>query len=190
MFPDSPPFRSETDDSPSDAVILEVYLRSLCAGGGHTPQEAVIERLSCPEFDGFVDEKRVRVWGRRISPDTAAADTDAGRIVLDRIAEFRNWAEENDMSVGSFFDTHEIDSAITDESYTATTVPSLTLAEYHGDDLRRVTPCCDGESIYTVDYHLDLLEAEATASGDGAEDSTTTPPVREGEVTSSGEPSG
>lgn len=160
MFPaDSPP-QHEPDGHDAERLTVELYVRSLCSDGTTSPQETVIRRLSRLERDGIVDEYTVHVWGRRVSPDTAAADTDAGRFVLDRIEAFRAWAADAGMSIRSFFDTDEIDSSITGESYDAITVPTLTLAEFCGDDLRWVTPCADGGTVYTVSDRLDALEAE------------------------------
>ena len=158
MFNDPHPPRPESDEDVAAPVTVELYVRSLAADAAQAPQEAAIERLSRLERDGVVDEYAVHVWGRRVSPDTAAAGTSAGRFVLDRIERFRDWARRNGATLRSFFDTHEVDSSITGESYTAITVPSLTLAEYRGDDLVRVTPCGDGETVHTVTDHLDALE--------------------------------
>lgn len=107
-------------------------------------------------MDGYT----VHVWGRRICPDAPVADTDIGRFVLGRIETFEDWARRSGLSIGSFFDTREVHSSITDESYTAITVPSIALAEFRGDELRRVTPHSDGGTVRTVDDHLDALEAD------------------------------
>jgi hypothetical protein len=160
MFPGEPTSRGETGSEPPEPLTVELYVRSLCGEAAKEPQEAVIERLSRLERDGVVDEYTVRVWGRRICPDTAAADTDAGRFVLDRIEAFEDWAAEAGASVRSFFDTAEVDSSITGESYEAITVPTLTLAEFRGEELQWVSPCADGGTVYTVADRLDALEAD------------------------------
>jgi DNA-binding Lrp family transcriptional regulator len=167
MFPEHHTSRAETGDADTEPVTVELYVRSLCSGAERPPQDAAIERLERLERDGVLEEYTVRVWGRRVSPDSAAAETAAGRFVLSRIGEFRNWARRTGASVRSFFDTHEVDSSITDESYTAITVPTLTLAEFHGDDLHRVTPCSLDGAVHTVGDHLDALEATARTDGDG-----------------------
>jgi DNA-binding Lrp family transcriptional regulator len=177
MFPEHPTSRVETGDADAGPVTVELYVRSLCSGIERPPQESAIERLERLERDGVLDEYTVHVWGRRVSPDSAAAETAAGRFVLSRIDEFRNWARRNGASVRSFFDTHEVDSAITGESYTAITVPALTLAEFHGDDLHRVTPCSRDGAVHTVDDHLDALEATVRTDGDGADGRSWSPEV-------------
>lgn len=167
MFPEHPTSRAETGDGDDEPVTVELYVRSLCSGVERPPQEAAIERLERLERDNVLDEYTVHVWGRRVSPESAAAETAAGRFVLSRIEAFRDWASRNGASVRSFFDTHGVDSAITGESFTAITVPTLTLAEFHGDDLHRVTPCSRDGAVHTVGDHLDALEAVARTDGDG-----------------------
>lgn len=156
-------------------MSVELYVRSLAGGATRAPQEAAVERLSGLERAGTVDEYAVRVWGRRVCPDGAAAETRAGQFVLDRIERFREWARRNGLSVEAFFDTHEVDRPVTRESYTAITVPSLTLAEFRGDDLHRVTPCADGEAVYTVDDHLGALRADDRPEWDETNGETPTP---------------
>lgn len=160
---DSTP-RREAGDESAAPLTVELYVRSLCADAAKAPQEAAIERLSRLERDGVVDEYTVHVWGRRISPDAAAADTDAGRFVLDRIEAFEDWANDVGTSIRSFFDTDEVDSSITGESYVAITVPTLTLAEFRGDELRCVAPCADDGTVHTVSDRLDVLEADGGAT--------------------------
>lgn len=140
-------------------MTVELYVRSLSASGAQVPQESAIERLSRLEREGCVEEHTVHVWGKRICPDAAAAETDTGEFVLERIETFEEWAEREGMSVGSFFDTHEVDSSITGESYSAITVPTMTLAAFRDDRVEWVAPCTDGETVYTVDDGLDALEA-------------------------------
>lgn len=155
---DSTP-RGETAGEPPEPLTVELYVRSLCGEAAKEPQEAVIERLSRLEREGVLDGYTVRVWGRRICPDTAAADTEAGRFVLDRLEAFEDWATEAGTSIQSFFDTDEVDSSITGESYDAITVPTLTLAEFRGETLRWVSPCADGGTVHTVSDRLDALES-------------------------------
>ena len=158
MYPGDAPSRQATGDETAAPLTVELYVRSLCADAAKAPQEAALERLSRLERDGVIDEYTVHVWGRRISPDAAAAETDVGRFVLDRIEAFEDWANDVGASVRSFFDTEAVDSSITGASYEAITVPTLTLAEYHGDELRWVAPCAVDGTVYTVPDRLDALE--------------------------------
>jgi DNA-binding Lrp family transcriptional regulator len=174
MFPDRPPFRSETDEEPT-APALELYVRSLSADTVHGPRESVLERLSRLEREGVAAEYTVHVWGRRVSPETAAR-TEAGRFLLDRIERFRDRSRRNATSTRSFFEPHEVTSSITGESYTAVTVPSLALAEFRDGALRRVTPSADGGTVRTVEDHLDAIEAAGATDRAGTAVPVPTPP--------------
>jgi DNA-binding Lrp family transcriptional regulator len=174
MFPDRPPSRSETDEEPTTPA-LELYVRSLSADTVHGPRESVLERLSRLEREGVVAEYTVHVWGRRVSPETAAR-TEAGRFLLDRIERFRDRSRRNATSTRSFFEPHEVTSSITGESYTAVTVPSLALAEFRDGALRRVTPSADGGTVRTVEDHLDAIEAAGATDRAGTAVPAPTPP--------------
>lgn len=145
-------------DSTEERVTLDLHVRSLAPRAGHAQQESVIERLDELEAGGYIDEFTVNVWGRQISLSTAAARTDAGQFVLDRVDEFRAWAAETDRSVDSFFETRRVESEITDQEYAALVLPVLTLAEYRDDELAYVAPCTDGETVVTVEDRIDVLE--------------------------------
>ncbi|MFB6082949.1 MAG: HTH domain-containing protein [Halorientalis sp.] len=159
--------------SETTAVTVDLHVRSLTPRAGHGRQEAVIERLERLADTGQIDEFSVQVWGRQVSPSTAAARTDAGQNVLNRVEQFRDWAADTDRSISSFFETRQVSSEMTDESYVALVLPMFTLAEYHDDELAFVAPCSDGDGVHTVTDRLDVLESEATitetlqADGDG-----------------------
>jgi hypothetical protein len=140
-------------------VTVELHVRSLAPRAGHTQQEAAIERLDRLESRGRVDEFSVNVWGHQVSLSTAAARTDAGQFVLDRVEEFREWAEETGRSVDSFFETRRVSSEIMDEDFAALVLPAVTLAEYREGELSFVAPCSDGESVCTVADRIDVLAA-------------------------------
>lgn len=141
-------------------VTLDFYVRSLAVPGAQAEQDAVIARLERLDKQGAITAFTTHVWGTRVPRDTATARTDAGRNVLEQVEAFREWADRNGMSVMSFFDAEETRSAITDEAYTAITLPTMTLAEYVGDTLRFVAPCTDERTFYSVADRLDALECE------------------------------
>lgn len=146
-------------DVTQDAVSVDLHVRSLAPRAGHAQQNAVIERLDELESAGQIDEFTVNVWGRQVSLSTAAAKTDAGQFVLNRVDQFREWARESGRSVDSFFETRRVQSSITDEQYAALVLPALTLAEYHDGELAYVAPCSDGDTVCTVADRIDVLEA-------------------------------
>jgi hypothetical protein len=161
-----------TTEITAERVTVDLYVRSLTPRAGNGRQDAVIERLERLADTGQIDEFSLDVWGRQVSLSTAAARTDAGRNVLDRVEEFRDWAAETDRSISSFFETRRVSSQVTDESYVALVLPMLTLAEYHDGELAAVAPCTDGDGVCTVPDRLDRLEngttaTELEADGDG-----------------------
>jgi len=149
-----------TSERHQSRVRVELHVRSLAPRAGKRQQERVIDRLDRLESAGHVDELSVDVWGRQVELSSAAARTDAGRFVLDRVDAFREWAAETGRSVESFFRTRRVESTITDESYAALVLPSLTLAEYRDGDLAHVAPCTDGDEVTTVADRLDVLASD------------------------------
>ncbi|MFD1585748.1 HTH domain-containing protein [Halorientalis brevis] len=146
-------------DTSQEAVTVDLHVRSLAPRAGHAQQNVAIERLDDLESADRIEAFNVHVWGHQISLSTAAANTDAGQFVLDRVEQFRSWAAETGRSVDSFFETRRVESEIMDEEYAALVLPSLTLAEYRDGDLAFVAPCSDDGSVCTVEDRIDVLAA-------------------------------
>jgi DNA-binding Lrp family transcriptional regulator len=153
-----------TTQTTQEQVTVDLHVRSLTPRGGHGQQEAVIERLERLADTGQIDEFTVDVWGRQVSLSTAAARTDRGQSVLNRVEAFREWADETGRSINSFFETRRVSSEVTEESYVALVLPLFTLAEYRDGDLAYVAPCSSGENVVTVTDRLDALEAESAVT--------------------------
>lgn len=137
-------------------ATVEVYVRSLSPEG--TPeQQALFDQLDTISGQGVIDYWTVHVVGKEVCPDTATG-TQPGQFICERIQQFKEWAEQNDMSFGSFFEQKQVTSEITDEAYETMDIPTVTLAEF--DDrgtLQFVTPCSDGETHHTPASRLDEL---------------------------------
>jgi hypothetical protein len=146
-------------------VALELNVRSLAPPAGGVALDAAVARLEELDASEVIDEYGVHVWGRRIATDTTTAGTDAGEAIFDRLNAFHAWADRTGMSLDSFFAIEETRSTITGETYEAVVLPTMTLAEYEGDDLRFVTPCTDGTAVYTVPDRLDALVSEEATPG-------------------------
>lgn len=138
---------------------VELFVRSLTPRAARSHLEGLVEQLEALEARGDVVEYTVHVWGSRIDRTSAAAGTDAGQFLRERVDSFVEWASENGFSTGSFFEEERVDSSITGEKYTAMTLPTAALAEYVDDELAFVTPCTDGETVYTIEDRLDTLES-------------------------------
>ncbi len=162
-----------TTKTTAERVTVDLHVRSLTPRAGHGRQESVIERLERLADTGQIHEFNLDVWGRQVSLSTAAARTDAGQNVLDRVEQFREWATETNRSISSFFETRRVSSEMTQESYVALVLPMFTLAEYHDGELAFVAPCSDGDGVCTVTDRLETLQASGVvtetleADGDG-----------------------
>lgn len=142
----------------SEPLRLELYVRTLSPPGARSRQEAVIDRLRRLEDDDHVDDVFVKVWGKQIDPTTSAAETEQGQFILNRIAEFQQWALANNTTLDSFYQSRQQSSSITGEEHHTMVLPKMGLAEYHGDELQQVSPVAVGEDTKTVPEHLDALE--------------------------------
>ncbi|WP_254535422.1 HTH domain-containing protein [Halomarina litorea] len=141
-----------------EAVHAELFVRSLTGGSAHGIQQEVVERLSALAASGRLDGFDLHVWGRELPHDSAAARSETGRFVADRLAAFRQWARDNDLSLPAVTTTDRA-SAITEEAYTATTLPRIALAEYVDGELRHVAPCEGPECHTAVADRVAALEA-------------------------------
>ncbi|MFB6140886.1 MAG: HTH domain-containing protein [Halosimplex sp.] len=143
---------------------IELYVRSLLPDGAHGRQEAVIERLQKLETEGEIADFSVIVWGKQIARSSAGARTEEGEYILNRVAEFKQWALSNNVSLESFYQKHDVENELTDEPHSAIVLPVMGLAEYDGEELRHVAPCTDGDEVHTIMDRLDRLErGEPTA---------------------------
>lgn len=144
--------------SETPAPHIELYVRSLMPDGAHERQEAVIERLETLDRNDEIDGFSVIVWGKQVSRESAAAHTEEGTYILNRVAEFKQWALSNNVSLESFYQTTEVESEITDD-YSAMVLPVMGLAEYDDGELKHVAPCTKGDVVHTIMDRLDRLEA-------------------------------
>ncbi|MDG5775456.1 hypothetical protein QA599_03300 [Haloarculaceae archaeon H-GB1-1] len=159
----------------TDRPRLELYVRSLLPDGAHERQEAAIERLDRLDENDDVSEYSVVVWGKQVAPETAAARTREGEYILNRIAEFKQWALGNTVSLESFYQERRVDAPVTAEAHTAITLPVMGLAEYHGGELTHVAPCTDGDTVHTVVERLEQLENGQTEPPTSPQDPIPTP---------------
>jgi len=147
---------------------IELYVRSLLPDGAHSRQEAVIERLERLDAEDEIADFSVIVWGKQIARESAGAHTEEGEYILNRVAEFKQWALSNNVSLESFYQTHEVGNDATDDSQTAMVLPVMGLAEYEDGELRHVAPCTSGDEVHTIVDRLDEIERGEPAVTDGA----------------------
>lgn len=141
---------------------VELYVRSLAPRAAHDHLEDLVESLESLKTRNRIVDYTVHVWGSRIDRTSAAAGTEAGRFVTERVEAFTDWASEQGLSMGSFFEEESVESSITGEEYTAMTLPTAALAEYVDDELAFVAPCSNGEAVCTVADRLEVLQGDRT----------------------------
>jgi len=135
---------------------VELFVRSLSPSA--SPAPAHVERVRDLRGDDAIEEVTVTVWGREIALSTTARRTDPGGHIHDRIASFRAWAADNDVTMAPFFETRDITSTITGEEYAALSLPVSCLAEYEDGELVHVAPYCTGDAVCCVADRLDRLD--------------------------------
>ena len=137
---------------------IELYVRSLLPDGAGHRQEAVIEQLQRLDAEDEIADFSVIVWGKQIAHESAGSRTEEGEYILNRVAEFKQWALSNNVSLESFYQTTEVESEITDD-YSAMVLPVMGLAEYDDGELKHVAPCTKGDVVHTIMDRLERLEA-------------------------------
>jgi hypothetical protein len=180
MFSSAGGTYGSTAMDPTDSRRVELFVRSLSPGAGRSPATTQLDRLRRLADDGTVDLS-VSVWGREVGLSTTATRTDTGEFVLDRVAAFREWADTHDVCVETFFETREVESGLTGESYTALVLPVACLAEYRDDELVHVAPYTTDSAVHTVADRVTALEAaggdSVTKERPAAVPSSTTDPL-------------
>jgi len=138
---------------------IELYVRSLLPDGAGKRQEAVLERLDRLERTGEIAGYNIIIWGKQLAPDSAAADTEEGQYILNRVAEFKLWALSNNVSLDSFYQRTAVESEVTGMADDVMILPVMGLAEYRESELTHVAPYVKDEDVHTISDRLDGLEA-------------------------------
>jgi hypothetical protein len=165
--------RSVSDGEPvgGTRVTVELGVRALSPEGQPLLDRAVCELRTAVEA-GAVSGFDVIVFGDGFDPTTLAAGTAAGQAIARRISEIRRWADELGVRVDPYFREEDVDCLLSGEHYCRVQFPSLTLVEYHDDELSFVAPVeVDGERIEP----LDRLRTLARSTPDAAPE----PPIAE-----------
>jgi len=136
---------------------VELYLRSLAPETARDEQDRVVERLRRLDERDCVRSVDINVTGTGVCESTAAAETDPGRFLLDRIDRFESWADAQDRTLCGFR-RQCVDSSLVGDTVTGITFPRIALAEFVDGDLQFVAPS-KGSAVTTVPDRLDELAA-------------------------------
>lgn len=118
---------------------LELHVRSL-RDPGEGGTQGVVERLHSIEHREGIEEVSVHVWGQEVALSRAAAETEAGREILERIEVIRNWADRAGVSVDRLFDVCQRERRLTGETATIVRLPVRVLVEIDDGEIVYVTP--------------------------------------------------
>lgn len=155
---------SETDRERT----VDLYLRAEPQFGVENQREAVVDRLTALEREEKIDDFNVYAWGREIRPAGPLEGTDYHRMVLRSLGEFEEWLRRNGTPANRLFERREVDSELTDETYTVISLPMMCIAVYDDGDLSGVYPYYDADGTHTVRECLAELEtAEPSVAADG-----------------------
>lgn len=141
-------------------VHVELYVRSLAPRGLRDRQAVVVDALEKLADREAISEYTVHVCGEALPATPAETVTDFGTYLLNRVAVFQKWADENDYSLGSLFEHRTVNSTLLGETRERVVLPVMALAEYKGPDLRFVAPCRTTDGHVTVQERLDQLRDE------------------------------
>lgn len=157
----------ETAAPHSDSV--ELFVRSLSPTGTSACQH--VDRVRDLASTDRVERASISIWGDEVGLSSTAPRTESGRLILDRVAAFRNWADDRNVTMAPFFDDRAVTSSVTGEEYTALRLPVSCLAEYADGELVHVAPYSNGDAICSVADRLAGLEdPDRFADVDGTAD--------------------
>lgn len=128
---------------------IELYLRSLAPSTGRDEQERIVNRLQALDERGRIDSFEIVICGDCVCPDSATADTEPGRELLESYEQFREWAaEQNRELVG--FERRDTRSILTGTTVTGVVFPRIVLVEYRNGTLTYVAPSQNGAEKTSV----------------------------------------
>lgn len=154
------PIASLLETDPGTATRLKLYVRG-SAPGADDRLDATIDRLERLDAARMIDEIAVHTWDRRVRSDVSDGSPRVRSYVSDRVAEFEAWADRNGMTLRPSLDHRLLASAFTGDAQEVIVLPVMCLAVYADGVLCMVAPCSDGDTAYTVDDCLSILEVES-----------------------------
>lgn len=136
---------------------IELYLRSLAPAQGRRQQETVVERLRALDTDDRIRGFDVVLCGECVCPQSATAETDPGRRLLDSYERFADWADRTDRELVGF-SRRDTTSLLTGTEVTGIVFPRVVLAEYRDGALSYVAPSA-GDEQTSVRERLETYRA-------------------------------
>lgn len=146
---------------------LELHVRSL-GGRGEEHRQRAVEQLHSIEHREGVEGASVQVWGSEVALSTTAAETEAGREILDRVEAIRGWADSAGVSVDRLFEICQRERYLTGETSTIMRLPVRVLVEVDNGEVVYVTPHeADGGVVTVIERLAQLVEGRDERSKAG-----------------------
>jgi len=142
-----------------EGIHVEMYVQSLSPPNARQRQGEVVDTLKDFSDGGLISGYTVHVTGSRMPALPGETRTEFARFLLNRIAVFELWAEQNGRSFEDWFVRHDVEGE--SGPYTELTFPTMVLAIYEGDELRYVAPCETGDDVGEVVERLETLVTDA-----------------------------
>lgn len=136
-----------------------LYTRGELPRPATAQRNAVVEELEVLAASGSLDAFDVVHWAKRVPADAEGARE------LALVSEFREWAEEEGVSLAPCFETRECYGVRSGDVRTELVLPVLCLAVYENGDLVEVAPRETPAGVITV--------ADCIANLQGADDGPT-----------------
>jgi hypothetical protein len=136
------------------APRIELYLRSLAPTAGREEQERIVEQLQSLDESGRIRGFDVVLCGECVCPESATAETDPARKLIEQYRQFVDWADDRDRDLVGF-EERDTKSMLTGTTVTGIVFPRIVLAEYRDGALTYVAPSRDRQSRTTVRDHLE-----------------------------------
>ncbi len=125
----------------------------------------MVDRLQSLRRNGALEDVDLTVWGDSVCMEGPNARIGSGRRIADRIAAFRQWAEESEAEIDPFFEDTEVDSSMTGECFRRVVPPTVCLAVYADGELVDVYPSMVDGEVRSVEDGLTELDRPAAESG-------------------------
>lgn len=140
---------------------VTLFVRADPELGAETSKEAIAQKLIDLDRADVIEEYSVRVWGREFRPTGPLEGTEYHESLLVQLREFERWADRANTSFDRLFRRKAVSSSVTDEAYTAITLPTICLAVYQDDTLVGVYPHRDDTGTHSVEHALETIERNA-----------------------------
>ena len=140
---------------------VTLFVRADPEFGAETSKEAIAQKLIDFDQADVIEEYSIQVWGKEFRPTGPLEGTKYHESLLAQLREFERWADRANTSLDRPFRRKAVTSSVTDEAYTAISLPMICLAVYRDGTLVGVYPHGDDTGTRSVEQALETIERNA-----------------------------